>query len=229
MEVRGSSPGPPVDNAHHAPSDKASESWSSRRALSSPRTRKTPMAKSHRRFNCGRCRRQVRICTSCDRGNVYCAECSPEAARQRVLKAGARYQRTEAGRLNHSLRQQRYLDRVEEKMTHRGPPSEPDSVQPRVCPETDVLNQLPGCEEVTHECESDHPTAGRDADEAAPAAQATGLVPCDLCGRLCSAFARRWPIRRRRANPENRRQPQPPGYHRRDSRRQASRRQSRRR
>lgn len=191
------------------------------------------MVESHRLYNCANCHDQVRICTSCDHGNIYCPQCAPEVNRLRVLRNGARYQRTPQGRVNHKIRQQVYDDRleerIEEKMTHRGPLSESDSIQPCVRPDTEVLNQPPEREEVTHEPEPDPATTGHDADEAATVPPPTGPVRCDFCGQLCSVFARRWPIRRRRANPKTRRQPRPPGYHRRDPRRQASRRQNRRR
>lgn len=224
VEVRGGCPGPPRTARANAPSHAATGSSPSRRALSSPRTRSAAMVESHRLFNCGRCRHQVRICTSCDRGNVYCLKCSPEASRRRVREAGARYQRTPRGRLNHKVRQQRYLERVEEEVTHRGPPTEPGSVQPSLRPEAEMLDQPPGRQEVTHDCEFVPPTTGPGADEAASAPRPSGPLCCDLCGGPCGEFARRGPIRRRRVNPNDRRQPRPPGYLRRDRRRHVLRR-----
>ena len=72
---------------------------------------------SYRLFNCARCHRQVRICSHCDRGNRYCSpQCSYQARRDSLCRAGASYQQTEQGRINHAARQQNYLIR---KMTHQ--------------------------------------------------------------------------------------------------------------
>ena len=71
-------------------------------------------------FNCARCHQEVRICRNCDRGNRYCARCAPLARAESQRAAGALYQKTEAGRLNHKVRQERYRDRLTEKVTHHG-------------------------------------------------------------------------------------------------------------
>ena len=68
------------------------------------------MEETYRLFNCVRCRKLVKICQKCDHGNQYCRTCAPLARRDSLLRAGARYQRTERGRRNHAARQQRYLD-----------------------------------------------------------------------------------------------------------------------
>ena len=47
-----------------------------------------------------------------------------------MLQAGAKYQGTEAGRANHALRQQRYLERRAEKMTHQSSASGPGPLSP---------------------------------------------------------------------------------------------------
>lgn len=73
---------------------------------------------SYRLFNCARCHRQVRICSHCDRGNRYCSpQCSYQARRDSLRRAGAGYQQTDQGKINHAARQQNYLIR---KMTHQG-------------------------------------------------------------------------------------------------------------
>lgn len=74
-----------------------------------------------RLFNCARCSLQVLLCSTCDRGNVYCGrECSKPARAASLRMAGIRYQCSRQGRLNHALRQQRYRARQKEKVTHQG-------------------------------------------------------------------------------------------------------------
>ena len=72
-----------------------------------------------RLLNCIRCHKQVRICSTCDRGNIYCgSECSVPARRELERAAGARYQKSYKGRLKHAARQQRYREREKQKVTH---------------------------------------------------------------------------------------------------------------
>jgi hypothetical protein len=73
-----------------------------------------------RTFNCARCHQEVMVCRSCDRGNRYCARCARLARAEKQRIAGALYQKTEAGRLNHKVRQERYRGRLTEKVTHHG-------------------------------------------------------------------------------------------------------------
>ena len=70
---------------------------------------------SGRIYHCGFCQRRVVICRRCDRGNRYCPPCSKLAPARRLCRAGRRYQKTEPGRSNHKIRQQRYLARRDEK------------------------------------------------------------------------------------------------------------------
>ena len=190
------------------------------------------MSLSYRLFNCARCRRQLKICSLCDHGNTYCPPHAEEGKRIRDRKSSATYQGTERGRLNHKVRQQNYLTRLEEhakeemskkKMTHRGQLNARDSLAPyaRAAPP-----QPAGREEVPHDRESENPSETLDAPEASAAtgnAPATsGEVPaapppaqpirCDFCGRICGDFARLGPIRRRPAPSGRRRRPRPPIY-----------------
>lgn len=77
-----------------------------------------------RLYQCARCYDQVIICTHCDRGNIYCGFfCSFTARKNSLREAGIRYQRSIKGRLNHALRQRRYMQRLRDsknKMTHQG-------------------------------------------------------------------------------------------------------------
>jgi hypothetical protein len=112
------------------------------------------MVESHRLFNCARCRRLVRICTCCDRGNIYCPECAKIARHEHVREARRRYQQTERGRLNHKVQQQLYLRR-QEKMMDQGPSIVLLELPPRARPAAKVLGQPAGREEVPDESESE--------------------------------------------------------------------------
>ena len=85
-----------------------------------------------RLFVCAHCRVQVVLCRRCDRGNVYCGQTCARIQRQLSLRAaGARYQRSPAGRFAHALRARRYRDR-RNKVTHQGfaGPALPDQIGP---------------------------------------------------------------------------------------------------
>jgi hypothetical protein len=65
-----------------------------------------------RRFLCARCRTPVLVCSSCDRGQIYCASgCSAVARRQSQRAAAQRYQRTRCGRFMHAARTRRWRAR----------------------------------------------------------------------------------------------------------------------
>lgn len=79
------------------------------------------MKYSARIFNCTRCRRQIIICSCCDRGNIYCgAVCSSVSRKESTQAAGKRYQKTYNGKLNHAKRQKHYIEQKRKKMTHQG-------------------------------------------------------------------------------------------------------------
>ena len=135
------------------------------------------MVESHRLFNCANCLRQVRICTMCDYGNVFCPQCSGEVVRLRkVREAGDRYQKTEKGRLNHKVRQQFYLQREEEKMTHQGSPKQSRELPLSVRPAAKKLVQPAGNEEVTHECEPETSTEPQGTQRPSPDGIPTGAA-----------------------------------------------------
>jgi hypothetical protein len=71
-----------------------------------------------RSFLCTRCRKEAQVCSTCDRGQRYCSkDCSAIARRESQRAAGRRYQSTQQGRVNHRIRQQKYLSRIAQ-MTH---------------------------------------------------------------------------------------------------------------
>ena len=141
------------------------------------------MEETHRLFSCCRCRAPVRICQKCDHGNRYCRKCAPLARQDSLRRAGAKYQQTERGRINHAARQQRYL---EYKMTHHGSPGCVVASQP--CPSTAAV---PTTSALTKECDVDvlpktlHLPLTREAHE-----DKTDVVLCDYCGQPCRPFAR---------------------------------------
>ena len=65
------------------------------------------------------CRVQVVICSDCDRGHIYCADCAPHARRRSLHRAGRRYQASGRGRIKHAERSRRYRGR-QNKVTHHG-------------------------------------------------------------------------------------------------------------
>jgi hypothetical protein len=68
-----------------------------------------------------RCAAQVRICSRCDHGNIYCAgECARIRRRESRRRASARYQRTRRGAHRHAARQRRWRIRQRQEVTHQG-------------------------------------------------------------------------------------------------------------
>ena len=146
-----------------------------------------------RLFLCARCRRQVLICSRCDRGQRYCgARCSNPARRESLRAAGRRYQHSRRGRHCHAERQRRYRRRCREdaraqKVTHHGSAFAP-------C----------GAELARHQVamrEANPPMSPKPATKRARAASATSTMHCHFCARPVSEFVRRqWrrpPVRRR--------------------------------
>lgn len=79
------------------------------------------MEPSARLFHCEKCHKQVVICSSCDRGNIYCQSGCNETARKESLRlAGKKYQASFNGKHNHAARQHRYRQHQSEKVTHQG-------------------------------------------------------------------------------------------------------------
>lgn len=78
---------------------------------------------TYRLYNCRRCGVQVRICSRCDHGNIYCAgECARIRRRESVRRAGARYQRGRRGAHRHAVRQRTWRSRQRQQVTHQGCP-----------------------------------------------------------------------------------------------------------
>lgn len=76
------------------------------------------MFPSARLFLCARCRVQIVICRSCDRGQLYCGEtCSQIRRTEQQRQANARYAKTRAGRQNNAKRQALSRARKRDKET----------------------------------------------------------------------------------------------------------------
>ena len=77
--------------------------------------------KTYRMYGCGRCAEQVRICSDCDHGNVYCAgECAQIRRRESLCRAGERYQLSYRGACLHAARQSAWRQRQAQIVTHQG-------------------------------------------------------------------------------------------------------------
>ncbi|MBB3139125.1 hypothetical protein FHS26_006911 [Rhizobium pisi] len=142
-------------------------------------------------FLCERCRGQVLICRCCDRGQIYCAGgCARVARAERRREVVRRYQTSRNGRFAHAARSRRYRAR-HNKVTHHGSLASDADV--------DVM-----AASVTTPNEASDTS---DTPSLTEFAIANGLPTgglghhCHWCGRCCSPFLRREPLRRRRAIP----------------------------
>jgi hypothetical protein len=132
------------------------------------------MKPDYRLFLCARCRRQVALCSDCDRGHRYCsAACSRTRRRESVRAAGRRYQATPEGRRRHAIRQARY--RLRQATARLGPQG------------------------VTHHTPSEPGRSRELLPSRFPSAPvASRRVDCSLCGAPCRPYARLGPKQRAR-------------------------------
>ena len=167
------------------------------------------MVESHRLFTCIRCRRQIRICTRCDRGNVYCSKgCAGLARRRTLLEAGRRYQQTMAGRRNHAARQRRYQLRLREKVTHQGPHKELVEIRPGADTADESTKQPAVQEEVPRE--HDILSVSENKETHAAGDQNAKTTRCHFCRGPCGEFTRLGPLRSWRTRRGRRRQARQP-------------------
>jgi len=130
---------------------------------------------SGRLFLCAGCRRQVIVCSCCDRGQVYCTgACAKQARRRTVQQAGRRYQASHRGRRMHAARMSHWRAR-QQKVTHHGSPT-------------------PGSSDLVAPAAM---TATRAAVAPADPARLPG-PHCHWCGRTCLSLLRQGFLRRRR-------------------------------
>jgi hypothetical protein len=149
-------------------------------------------------FLCERCRAQVLICRCCDRGQIYCAGgCARIARAERRRDVARRYQTSRNGRFAHAARSRRYranavLREARHKIvTHHGSPGSDADVD--VMPASVTMPMQA----------SDTADAPPLPEPAIPEGLPAGVPGrhCHWCGRCCSPFVRREPLRRRRAIP----------------------------
>lgn len=148
------------------------------------------MHDSTRRYFCAGCRKEVFICTSCDRGQQYCASGCARAARcQSREEAKRRYESSHRGRLKHAERSQRYRDR-RKRVTDHGS---------LFAAEHDVLSASAANVVVPS-------LANEPATPAAEQISDERRMQCHFCHCWCSSWVRHAPLRRRSRRFEHRRE-----------------------
>ena len=152
-----------------------------------------------RLFLCQRCRRQVLICSHCDRGQIYCsAQCAEISRREKHRRAEAHYQKTRRGALKHAARQQRYRKRQrqpqikpgQKKVTDQGPQQplhQADSSEYH----QDETTSRPQPEEVRNDQPGPHRSIAAQLQEQI-------CLRCDFCNREAPLLTRTFPIHRLR-------------------------------
>jgi len=128
-----------------------------------------------RLFLCARCRKQVRICPRCDRGQIYCPDgCAKIARRHSLREAGRRYQQSRQGRFKQAERIRRFRLR-KQNVTHQGSESVAEhDLLPANSAKVDKRVVLP--------------------DQTSP----LDTLRCHFCGCSCSDFVRNNFLHRRR-------------------------------
>lgn len=146
----------------------------------------------YRRYLCARCRAVVKLCSRCDRGNIYCLDgCSHKSRSESLRRARRRYQATAEGRSNNAERQRRFRRRRGDVTDHGSPLRATSHSLGALAPG--------GCLEPPKEVvDVSLPRVPRRAPRFLRKRARVPLVVCDGCGRLCVAFARMDPLRRRR-------------------------------
>ncbi len=135
------------------------------------------LGQTHRLYSCARCAVQVRICRSCDRGNIYCAgPCAQVRRGESLRRAGMRYQLSRRGACRHAARQAVWRTRLADKVTHQG--SVPGAATGTLGPFLTAL--LAAAKPHAH-----HPIQ---VHLLPPCRQ--GLLHCSFCGCVLSAFSR---------------------------------------
>ncbi len=111
-----------------------------------------------RMFECGACRRQVFICSYCDRGQIYCGDhCSVERREASLAAAGKRYRSTLKAKMaaarRQAVRRERLCDQARASLTGR-----PDASSEVQESEPDAM-RLPGVTRtvVTHQSRTNRP------------------------------------------------------------------------
>ena len=109
------------------------------------------MENDARLYSCLRCHVQVIICSPCDHGNIYCADCALDARRDSLRAAGNRYQNTPQGRRKHAQRQACYRALHSQKVTHQGSASNATAVSLDM-PSSGALGEISTSEPLPYCC-----------------------------------------------------------------------------
>ena len=152
---------------------------------------------THRIYYCGRCRKQVVICSRCDRGQIYCSDGCSDAARERSSReAGKRYQESSKGQENHARRQKSYRTRSASTVTHQGSPETAPVAEERAAVATAVT--VTALSVVTPAaCALGAPSAlsNTGSTQTVPirsvwGSRELGYRCCSFCGQPCGALGR---------------------------------------
>ena len=176
---------------------------------------------SYRMFLCALCRKQTRICRSCDRGHRYCStECSQKARQASVTAARIQYRQTDKGKKKHAERQRAYRARKKQRPPETVPTSGKGNANPVAEPATQPATPLPpashskqpaaGIRRQQQRLRETVPNGKGNANPVAepatppppaphPKKPATGVcrphvskyMRCHFCGARCRPFARR--------------------------------------
>jgi hypothetical protein len=143
-----------------------------------------------RLFLCSACRKQVLVCSRCDRGQIYCADgCAMLARRQSLRESGRRYQSSLRGRLMHAERSQRFRAR-RKSVTHQGSPAvPPDAVLTACATSVDPVVEM---RDVVAEMDGSLPPS-----PTMTARLVASSWHCRFCGRSVAPWVRLGPLRRR--------------------------------
>ena len=156
---------------------------------------------SGRLFLCACCSQQVLVCSRCDRGQSYCADCAGKIRKTRQKEAASRYQQGHAGRLKHALRTCRWRARVraaEQIVTHHGsqsaPPddllSAPVSTQPEPSIPPCITSPEPSVTCLLAVCPDSSVSIAAKIDRAVTPAFLSPTWRCHWCATQCAARVR---------------------------------------
>lgn len=173
---------------------------------------------AHRAYHCATCEKLCKICSYCDRGNVYCHECAPKMRTRRKRIADKRYRSTNHGKgIRCQQSRRRYKRRTAARRaiaSQKFPLTLPEETRVQNFDraseaiskaEKDILGDRGSPSEQSLECvnlPALEPTEGKSNEETirivSLVAKKNGgreairaNVFCEFCGRGCSEFRRR--------------------------------------
>lgn len=131
-----------------------------------------------RDYTCLRCEVLVTICTFCDRGNIYCKDCSPIARAESCKRADRKYRSTSRGKERRVGQLRRYRGRKPAPvMGDQGSHADSTHLQSQLEPIPAPKNRRNLDEEsILHRADSQVPRSA--------------AVFCHFCEERCSSFKR---------------------------------------